>query len=64
MDDDRDCYWREGVEGFGSLHELNGDDPRNPKLIGLRSVSYAGAVGLAKTKPQPKQRRIGFHRPK
>ena len=64
MDDDHDAFWRPAVDGFGSLHELNRDDPRNPKLIGLRSVSYAGAVGLAKTKPQRQRRVIGFHRPK
>jgi len=64
MDDEREFYWRNGVEGFGSLHDLEGRDPRNPKLAGLRSVSYAGAVGLAKRQAKPQRNPIGFHRPK
>lgn len=52
------------ILGFGSTHDLRdeqGVDPRNPRLAGLRSVSYAGAVGLARSKPKPaKPRQIGF----
>jgi hypothetical protein len=50
------------ILGQGSLHDLNENDPRNPKLAGLKSVSYAGACGLRK--PEPKRHPIGFHRPK
>jgi len=64
MDDDHDAFWRPALDGFGSMHDLSDRDPRNPRLIGLRSVSYAGAVGLAKRKPPSQPRRIGFHRPK
>lgn len=51
------------ILGQGSLHDLSDTDPRNPRLIGLRSVSYAGACALAKRKPAPVKRPIGFHRP-
>ena len=51
------------ILGQGTVHDLSDGDPRNPKLSGLRSVSYAGAVGLAK-REKPKARAIGFHRPK
>lgn len=55
------------ILGQGSLHDLRDadqQDPRNPRLIGLRSVSYAGAVGLAKSEPRSKTRRIGFKWPR
>lgn len=52
------------IQGFGSTHEMrdkDDGDPRNPRLIGMKSVSYAGAVGLAKPKPkEPRARRVGF----
>ena len=32
--------------GFGQMYTLASDDPRNPRLAGLRSVSYAAAVAL------------------
>lgn len=51
------------ILGQGAVHDLSDGDPRNPKLAGLRSVSYAGAVGLAK-REKPKARVIGFHKPK
>lgn len=51
------------ILGQGSLHHLGDGDLRNPKLVGLRSVSHAGAVGLAR-REKPKARAIGFHRPK
>lgn len=50
------------ILGQGSLHDLNEANPRNPKLAGLKSVSFAGACGLRKPERQP--RSIGFHKPK
>lgn len=54
------------ILGQGSLHDLRDadqQDPRNPRLIGLRSVN-AGAVGLAKRQaPKRKRRTIGFKWP-
>lgn len=34
------------ILGFGSCHEMNETDPRNPRLAGLKSVSYAAACAL------------------
>lgn len=52
------------ILGQGAMHDLrDGEDPRNPRLAGLKSVSWAGAVGLAKRRPNQNARRIGFHRP-
>lgn len=67
MIDDHDDYWRSPPEGFGSMHDLRdapSDDPRNPRLAGFKSVSYAGAVGLAKHTREPRYPRIGFRIPK
>lgn len=47
--------------GFGSCSELSAPDPRNPRLVGLKSVSRAAAIALRK--PDPPNRPIGFHRP-
>lgn len=54
------------ILGFGSMHDLrdNDADPRNPRLSGLRSVSRAGAIGLAKSNPPPASQPIGFAFPK
>jgi hypothetical protein len=54
------------ILGFGSMHDLRDadDDPRNPRLAGLRSVSRAGAIGLAKRRPAEKRRPIGFQFPR
>lgn len=52
------------ILGQGSLHDLRDADQQDPRLIGLRSVSYAGAVGLAKSEPRSKARRIGFKWPR
>lgn len=51
--------------GFGSMHDLrdNDTDPRNPRLIGLRSASYDAAVALNNTPRETARHRIGFHRP-
>lgn len=50
--------------GFGSMHDLRdaeSPDPRNPRLAGFRSVSYAAAVAMApKPAKKPAARRIGF----
>lgn len=52
------------MQGFGSTHEMRETeqrDPRNPRLAGLKSVSYAGAVGLAKSPTQAtRTRKVGF----
>lgn len=48
------------ILGYGSMHELSDGDPRNPRLIGLKSVSDAASVALRR--PEPRSR-IGFHRP-
>lgn len=50
------------ILGQGSLHDLSEPDPRNPRLAGLKSVSWAGACGLRK--PEAKRHPIGFHKPK
>lgn len=49
------------ILGQGTLHDLrDGDrDLRSPRLAGLKSVNYAGAVGLAK-RPVSPQRHVGF----
>lgn len=60
MDDD----WYEEpffFMGIGSLHDLS-SDPRNPRLAGLKSVSYNASVALRR--PEPSRPAIGFHRPK
>ena len=63
MDDD---LWDDGsiFYGFGSMHDLRdaqGSDPRNPRLIGLKSVSYDAAVALNNDRPKPiKRRKMGF----
>lgn len=49
------------ILGFGSVHDMAEADPRNPRLVGFKSVSYAGACGLRK--PEPQRHPIGFHRP-
>jgi hypothetical protein len=49
------------ILGFGSCHEMNEADPRNPRLSGLKSVSYAGACALRRADPQ--RAPLGFHRP-
>lgn len=61
MDDD---FWPEFpvILGQGSLHDLCDEDPRNPRLAGLRSVSRAAAVAMRR-REIPKQR-IGFHVPR
>lgn len=48
------------ILGFGSCHEMNEADPRNPRLAGLKSVSYASACALRK--PEPQRAPIGFAR--
>lgn len=50
------------ILGLGSLYDLSGGDPRNPRLAGLKSVSFAGACGLRAREPE--RIKIGFHRPK
>ena len=56
------------ILGFGSTHDLReseDSDPRNPRLCGLKSVSRAGAIGLAKAKAKPPAgREIGFKIPR
>jgi hypothetical protein len=63
MDDDEWPYFPV-IQGFGSAHDLRDaptDDPRNPRLAGFKSVSYAGAVGLAKSAPKTNApRKAGF----
>lgn len=51
------------ILGQGSLHDLRDADadPRNPRLTGFKSVSRAGAIGLAKAPPQQSQRAAGFY---
>ena len=65
MSDD-DWYEPPVFFGMGQTHDLRDadSDPRNPRLAGLKSVSYAASVAMAKAPKEPKRRRIGFHRPK
>lgn len=60
--DDWDFPW---IGGTGSLHDLrdDDDDPRNPRLIGLHSVSKAAARAMGPTPAKPRPRRVGFHIP-
>ena len=48
--------------GIGSLHDLSSPDPRNPRLAGLKSVSYNAACALRK--PDPPRNPLGFHVPR
>lgn len=59
--DDWDVDWPY-FQGFGSASGLGPDDPRNPRLAGLRSVSYAAACALRR--PEPPRPPIGFHTPR
>jgi hypothetical protein len=47
------------ILGQGALHDLSDADPRNPRLIGFKSVSYSAACSIRK--PEPKRHSIGFH---
>lgn len=51
--------------GHGSTHDLAQDDsdPRNPKLAGLKSVSYAAAVAMRRDEPAEEPAPMGFHIP-
>lgn len=40
------------ILGQGSLHDLNDGDPRNARLAGFKSVSFAAACAL-KASPPP-----------
>jgi hypothetical protein len=59
MDDDGWIFY-----GHGSTHDLSAasEDPRNPRLAGLRSVSYAAACAMKRRPPEPATNPIGFHR--
>ena len=50
------------IAGQGSIGDLRDDDPRNQRLAYLKSVSYAGAVGLGVG--MAKRGPIGFHVPR
>lgn len=52
------------ILGQGSLHGLPDGDPRNPRLIGLKSVSYAAMCSIQRPTPNANRQPIGFHRPK
>lgn len=58
-----DDYWEAPFHGFGSVHDLQEHDPRNPRLVGLKSVSFAAAVALRSPHRDPTEpgRSIGFH---
>ena len=50
--------------GNGSLHDLrDAPDGLNPRLAGLRSVSYAAALAMG-SRDQPNTTKPGFHIPK
>ncbi len=61
-DDCRDFLY---IGGSGSLHDLRDADrdPRNPRLSGLKSVSYAAAVAMG-PRQNDKPRRVGFAVPR
>jgi hypothetical protein len=61
-DDADDWYPYNPFLGFGSAHDMAESDPRNPKLAGLKSVSYAACVAMRR--PEPPTRTIGFRRPR
>lgn len=61
MDDD-DWWEPPVIYGIGSCYDLRQPDPRNPRLIGLKSVSYNAAVALRKPAPAPPP--LGFHIPR
>lgn len=59
-----DDFWPDFpvIRGQGSLHDLSDEDPRNPRLAGLRSVSHAAACAIRR--PAPPRRAIGIHIPR
>jgi len=51
------------ILGFGSMHSVREEGEPAPRLAGLRSVSPAAALALAR-RPDASRNPIGFHRPR
>jgi len=60
---DEDDDWDDAPADY-SIGAANGlaNDPRNPRLAGLRSVSYKAACALRKA--EPPRPMLGFHIPR
>jgi hypothetical protein len=54
-----DFPWIGGTGSMRDLRDADGDQ-MNPRLSGLRSVSYAAALAMGSKPAQQKPRKVGF----